>query len=138
MRKTFSKRVIAVVLAVMMVITMVPMMAITASAVDGTVVTTRAELNTALKDGGNIILGADIKTNFYVGDYFSITKDTTIYGNGHKIYAGSKNYRLVLVQKGVTFNAENVVFDCMNKAYCFYMCMSMMMSLMHIEGSSRM
>lgn len=121
MRKTFSKRVIAVVLAVMMVITMVPMMAITASAVDGTVVTTRAELNTALKDGGNIILGADIKTNFYVGDYFSITKDTTIYGNGHKIYAGSKNYRLVLVQKGVTFNAENVVFDCMNKAYCAVM-----------------
>ncbi len=121
MRKTFSKRVIAVVLAVMMVITMVPMMAITASAVDGTVVTTRTELNTALKDGGNIILGADISGGMVRGYGFTISKDTTIYGNGHKLYAGASHIALVQVGKGVTFNAENVVFDCKNKAYCAVM-----------------
>lgn len=121
MRKTFSKRVIAVVLAVMMVITMVPMMAITASAVDGTVVTTRTELNTALKNGGNIILGADISGGMVRGYGFTISKDTTIYGNGHKLYAGASHIALVKVEKGVTFNAENVVFDCKNKAYCAVM-----------------
>ena len=121
MRKTFSKRVIAVVLAVMMVITMVPMMAITASAVDGTVVTTRAELNTALKDGGNIIVGADISGGFISGYAFTISKDTTIYGNGHKLYAGASHIALVKVGQGVTFSAENVVFDCKNKAYCAVM-----------------
>ncbi len=121
MRKTFSKRVIAVVLAVMMVITMVPMMAITASAVDGTVVTTRAELNNALKDGGNIILGADISGGIIRGYAFTISKDTTIYGNGHKLYAGASHIALVKVGQGVTFSAENVVFDCKNKAYCAVM-----------------
>lgn len=121
MRKTFSKRVIAVVLAVMMVITMVPMMAITASAVDGTVVTTRAQLNTALKNGGNIILGADISGGIVRGYGFTISKDTTIYGNGHKLYAGASHIALVQVGKNVTFNAENVVFDCKNKAYCAVM-----------------
>ncbi|MGN1137932.1 MAG: hypothetical protein ACI4RM_00665, partial [Ruminococcus sp.] len=117
MRKTFSKRVIAVVLAVMMVITMVPMMAITASAVDGTVVTTLSELTAALKNGGNIVLGADIKTNTMSSSYFSVSKDTTLYGEGHRIYAGGYNVRMFLVAKNVTFNAENVVFDCNNKAY---------------------
>ncbi|MGN1130027.1 MAG: hypothetical protein ACI4Q8_01655, partial [Ruminococcus sp.] len=97
--------------------TMVPMMAITASAVDGTVVTTASELTAALKDGGNIVLGADIKSSMISSGYFSVSKDTTIYGEGHRIYAGGYNAHMLRVAKNVTFNAENVVFDCNKKAY---------------------
>ena len=115
MRKTFSKRVIAVVLAVMMVITMVPMISITASAASKTI-KTLAQLKYYADYGGTYVLDADIELT----DSVIVRHDFTLDGKGHTLTAKSGVGRMLDVSGG-NATVTNTTFDVndQNTTACF-------------------
>lgn len=105
-----TKRVLAVVLAVMMVVAMVPMMAISASAEESpTPIYTAAELYYAGKNGGNYELMNDID---YIYTYIHTNSDLTIDGNGYTIKcANDKCKYMFYINDNLTLNLTNVTLD---------------------------
>ncbi|MBR1731436.1 MAG: hypothetical protein IJ725_03255 [Ruminococcus sp.] len=80
-----TKKIVSLVLAVMMVVTMMSVMAFSASALvavtDGQVLTTAEQLEAAVKQGGHYTLGADISD----ASQYLLAADFYLDGNGYTI-----------------------------------------------------
>lgn len=111
-----KKKLFVILMSIMMVITMMPAMALTAfadSAGEGTegnpyLVSTEADLKAALEKGGYIKLSADIECAAPTSNtVFTVSKDVTIDINGktlssNGVYDGWKSVKLFSVSSGAT------------------------------------
>lgn len=126
-----SKKIVPLVLAVLMVVSMMSVMAFSASALvavtDGQTITTAEQLQAAVQQGGTYTLGANISD----GTRYMVKKNVTIHGNGYTIsgsndltvpmnydaegnvtkYYGKSTDMFYFYDYGLTLNIDNVTLD---------------------------
>ena len=73
MKNTITRKTFSIILSLLLILTMLPISAVTSFATDENVITDQASLQTALNNGGEYVLGNDIVLTNSVDQYNDVT-----------------------------------------------------------------
>lgn len=107
MKSSFSKRAVAVILSVMMVFSMVPMMAFSASAETTGTISTMSEFKTAITNSGTYVLD----TNLTLTEDVNVPSNLKLVSNNGATITCKTGIAFVLANENATLEMTNITLD---------------------------